>query len=117
MITKDKRQLLKSIVETIDDSNEDTLAEIQGMYDHEIDALMTNVLAAIGEEANLDEVFELGVIKDWVDDNINLLFPLGAPKPYHHCRDFEDWIKRYTKQFRIDAIFTRKEIEVFAREE
>ena len=45
------------------------------------------------------------------------LFPLNAPKPYHHCHEFDDWAKRYAHDFRIDAIFDRRDIERFVREE
>jgi len=76
MIAKNKRQLLNNILSAIDkDPGEEN---VDYMYDHEIDVTMTNVLAAIGEEANLEEVFGLDVIKDWVDDNISLLFPVNG---------------------------------------
>jgi len=118
MNNNDKRQLINNILDIIselgDTSHEDV---VQSAFDHEIDKAMDAIFSAVGEEANVNEVFQTGVLKDWVDENMYSLFPLNAPKPYHHCHEFDDWAKRYACDFRIDAIFDRRDIERFVREE
>ena len=122
MITKDKRQLMKNISEVIgavagDESSEDF---VRGMYDPEVDKLMEQILAMVGEEANVDEVFDLITIKDWVDDNFQRLFPSieGVVCIAHYTQEeIDTWVKKACQQVRIDAVYSTKEIQRFVREE
>jgi hypothetical protein len=116
--TKDKRNLLKSIVDIIQDvPDEET---VRYMYDFQIDKAAQQVFGEIGKEANLEEIFDLVTIKDWICDNFQLLFPSidEALKGDHYPqKEIDTWVKLKARQFRIDAIFDRKEIESFLRDE
>ena len=115
MITKDKRHLLKSLIQTIGDED-----EVQGMYDHEIDLLSEKVLALVGEEANVEEVFDLTTVKDWVSDNFAILYPTiekAICVGNYPQKTVDNFIKTAARQFRMDAVYSRKEIDRFVRED
>ena len=115
MITKDKRHLLKSLIQTIGDEE-----DVQGMYDFEIDKLMEEVAAVIGEDANVEEVFDVATIKDWVSDNFAILYPTiekAICVGNYPQKTVDNFIKTAARQFRMDAVYSRKEIDRLVRED
>jgi hypothetical protein len=115
MNSSDKRHLLKSLLQIIGDPD-----DVQGMYDFQIDKLMEEVTAANGEETNVEEIFDVPTIKDWVSDNFALLYPTidkAICVGNYPQKTVDNFIKTAARQFRIDAVYSRKEIDRFVRED